>query len=163
MNKISKRQSQLVIPTNLLQRVEELETANDSTQYRLAVLYELVDIVNELPGGKQIYNRALNRYRLKYLRSVVLPRRTKELMLLSRDPMPTGIKQMFVDQQISLIKSVTRAIKHREYYESLATYTVTSALSQLFSKNHRQSPRLSILSPHHHHEKEEARCPNSKT
>jgi hypothetical protein len=140
--------------SDLLHRVEELEKSDDDVQYRLAILYELLAIVNELPSGKQIYNRALNRYRLKYLKEMVLPRRTLELMNLSHDTMPQGIRDMFVDKQVNLIKSATRAIKHREYYESLAAYSIRSMLSQIFSRTHRQSPRLSLSSPHHHNVKE---------
>jgi len=135
--------------TDILKRIEELEIANDSTQSRLAILYELLEIVKELPNGKAIYNRAINRYKLKYLKNVVLPRRTKELMDLSHSLMPKGIRSMFVDQQVSLIKRATKAIRHRENYENAATYHVRSILSHVFSNFLRQRSRLSLSSPHH--------------
>jgi hypothetical protein len=99
---------------------------------------EIVKIVTEIPAGKQIYNRALNRQVLNRLRGIVLPRRQQYLQEFFGDGessgMPEQIKDKFVADEMRLIRGVIRSIQHREHYEVKAAETVRDILTKLFTK-----------------------------
>lgn len=119
-------------------RVEQLEVSNSITSNHTELLLEFVQIIVEIPSGKQIFNRAINRQQLNKLRNVVLPRRKRALAEFfnkgENSNMPTGIKDQFVSEEMQLIKSVVRAIQHRENYEHHASESVRNLLTSLFSK-----------------------------
>ena len=119
-------------------RVEQLEVSNSITTNHTELLLEFVKIVVEIPSGKQIFNRAINRQQLNKLRNIVLPRRKKALAEFfnkgENSKMPPGIKDQFVEEEMQLIRSVVRAIQHREYYEHHASDNVRNILTNLFSK-----------------------------
>jgi hypothetical protein len=121
---------------SLNDRVDQLELSADFTSSHMEVLIELLKIIVEIPAGKQIYNRALNRQHLNRLRNVVLPRRNEALAALVADEsdMPEPIQRQFVDDQMKLIKAVTNSIIHREHFEQQAATNVRNLLTNLFTK-----------------------------
>jgi hypothetical protein len=123
---------------DLALRVEQLEISSNITINHTELLLEFVRIISEIPAGKQIFNRALNRQQLNRLRGIVLPRRQKELASFfnrgENSTMPPGIKDQFVSDEMKLIRSVIRSIQHREHYETAAAESVRTMLTRLFTK-----------------------------
>lgn len=135
---------------DILERLENLETNQDASQNNLAILTELVTILGEIPAGKKILNRAINRQSLNYLKNVVLPRRKAQLLEIATESMPEPIKNEFIEKEINLIKSTTRMIAHRESYEKSAAINVKNLLLKVFR------PKQKFLN-----HKEDVKCPNS--
>jgi len=121
---------------DLQTRVEELEASNNITTTHTELLLEMIKIVTEIPAGKQIFNRALNRTKLNQLREIVLPRRKISLneLLNENKDMPDAIKEEFVSQQLRLIKTALNGIRHREYFEEQAADRVRNILTRFFDK-----------------------------
>lgn len=134
---------------DLIQRIETLEQANEVTQHNFAFIRELSNIVleiKELSVGRLVMNRAINRQKLQYLKHIVLPRRQKQLVEIHQLKMPPSIRKDYVNDELSLIKSATRKIIHRENYEKDAAQKVQSFFSRLLTK----SPSQKLI----HHQQE---------
>jgi hypothetical protein len=123
---------------DLAERVQRLEINDDITTNHTEFLLEMVKIITEIPAGKQIYNRALNRQSLNRLRRIVLPRRQKYLQEFfgegEQADMPEEVKDKFVADEMRLIRGVIRSIQHREHYETKSAETVRKVLTTLFTK-----------------------------
>jgi len=116
----------------LLERIEKLEISNDTTVYNFSLIREVIDIIKEIPAGKLILRRAENKQRLFNLKNNVLPRRQKQLVdIIEMTGVPKPIKDGFVEGELKLINSTTRAINHREQYEKRAHCTIHTILSKL--------------------------------
>jgi hypothetical protein len=111
----------------LTERIEQLESVGE---HNFSLIRELINIMREMPIGHFILRRAENRQRLFNLKYTVLPRRQRELLNIINMSIPRSIKEGFVAEEVKLIKSATRAIQHREYYEQNAS---TSRLKFNFS------------------------------
>lgn len=133
-------------------RIEQLENSNDTVQYNLNVLSEIVNIISEFPTGKQIVNRAINRYKLSQLINVILPRRKKALTEISNEKsMPKGIRDSFILRELTMIHNTNRAIAKRQRYEASAAINVASIFDKVsdFLDKHRQKlPVLAIKDKH---------------
>ena len=133
-------------------RVEQLEISSDTAQYNLNILSEILKIVSEFPAGKQIVNRAINRYKLSQLINVILPRRKKALAEISNEKsMPKGIRDSFVLRELTMIHNTNRAILKRQKYEASAAINVTSFFdkaSDFLNKHRRKLPVLAIKDKH---------------
>lgn len=124
-------------------RVEQLEIQND-TQYNLNVLQQIVSIVSEFPAGKQIVNRAINRYRLIHLINIILPRRKQALEEIELDhSMPKGIKDSFIRRELSMIKQTNRAINKRQTFETSAAENVRTFFNNVSDFLNKQRRHLS--------------------
>jgi len=119
---------------DLEERVEQLENTQSVVSANSDVLLELVKIMTEVPAGKQIFNRALNRQKLNRLRDVVLPRRKQALVDISNELMPEPLKEQFIQKEMQLVRSVIRSISHRERFESDAAVHVRDLLTRLFKR-----------------------------
>lgn len=122
---------------DLINRIERLETTNDATERNFSLIRELINIVQEIPIGRLIIRRAENKQRLFNLKNNILPRRQKQLLeIIDMSDIPKPIKQTFINDELKLINSTTRAIIHRENYEQQATLGVKSLLanSKLLNK-----------------------------
>jgi len=126
-------------------KIDELESANDNISQQTAILSELLKIMIEIPNGKQIYNRAINRCKLNYLKNSVLPRREQQLLEFEREQMPNPLRKFFVKKEVKLLRSVARAIKHREYFEHRAKGKINTLLNNIFSMTLRHSTRLKAI------------------
>ena len=114
-------------------RVEQLENSNDITQYNLGILKEIISIISEFPSGKTLINRATNRYKLKLLKFIILPRRLKALNELKQNKlMPKEIAQTFITKEQILINKSQKAIKRRKSFEQKASIVVNKFLETLF-------------------------------
>ena len=122
--------------SDLVKRVEELEHSQVSCISDTELLMELIDIINnDVPIFKTIYRRAINRIKLDRLQYTVAPRRIKALQEIMQEPMPSGIKDQFVENEMKLIRSVMRAIGHRQCYETeQSKITLRDALTRFFRK-----------------------------
>jgi len=129
-------------------RVEQLEISNDTAQYNLNILSEIIKIVSEFPAGKQIVNRAINRYKLSQLIEVILPRRKKVLAEITNEKsMPKGIRDSFIRRELTMIRNTNSAISKRQRYEALAAVNIASffdKVSDFFDKRRRKLPVLAI-------------------
>jgi ubiquinone biosynthesis protein COQ9 len=134
---------------DLTERVEQLEISNNITSSQTELLLELVKMVTEIPAGKQIFNRALNRQKLNRLRQIILPRRQKELANFFNNgenaTMPDLIKDKFVSDEMKLIRGVIRSIQHRQHYEVTSAEKVREILTILFAKIHQSLPNKKQL------------------
>lgn len=137
----------------LKSRVEQLEVSNDTTQYNLNILSEVVKIVSEFPAGRQIVNRAINRYKLFHLLDVILPRRKRALAEIEKETsMPKGIRDSFVRRELSMIHRTNRAIDKRQSYELEAAKNVKvffDKVSDFLDKHRRKLPVLAIHKDKH--------------
>jgi len=118
----------------LMKRVDQLEVSNDTAQYNLGIMNEMVELLKEAPAGRYFINRAINRYKLHYLQNVVLPRRSEQLQEIEKESMPSFIRSQFVKKELRLIKNVTRAINHRQSFEIHAAINIKDIMSRFFSK-----------------------------
>jgi septal ring factor EnvC (AmiA/AmiB activator) len=132
----------------LTNRIEQLEILNDTTQINLNVLQQILDIMSEFPAGKQIINRAINRYRLSKLTDEILPRRQETLDNLKGDTsIPDTIKNSFIKKELSLIKTTFNAIKKRQRFEQKAAKNVKIIFNKLnifFNRHKKLSPVMMI-------------------
>ena len=130
---------------DIITRIEDLERANEITSENFAIFREIASIISEvkeLPVGRLVMNRALNRHKLNYLKFVVLPRRQKQLIEIHElKKMPSTLRKEFVDNELQLIKSATRSIIHRERFEKEAAEKVQYFFSNLF-RNVRSTTKL---------------------
>ena len=116
----------------LKQRVEELECTTDYHGNKISLIHEVASILNELPLGHTLMNRALNRSKLRYIRHVVIPRREKALQRIKEDnSMPEGIKMKFIASELELINKAKRAVTHRTNFEKKSASTVRDAFSKI--------------------------------
>lgn len=117
---------------DLSTRIEQLEIQNDSTQIDLNILRQVLHILSEFPAGKQIINRAINRYKLLKLTDDILPRRQETLKNLKDDStIPSNIKNSFIKKEISLINTTNHAIKRRQRFERRAAKNVNYIFSKI--------------------------------
>lgn len=135
------------------QLTEQLAINNDITQHNFNIISEIIKIMSDLPIGRQIVNRAINRCKLSHLTNVILPRRKKALKEIETDTsMPEGIRNSFIRRELSMIHSSTRAIHRRQKYELDAAKKVTSffdKVSDFFNKNRRKLPVLATHKDKH--------------
>jgi len=136
---------------DLKDRVTELEKTNDVTSKKISILDEVLAIISELPLGKALVNRAINRSELKYLKHVVLPRRQKELLRIQNEKgMPEELKDQFSEEEIDLINSAKRSISHRSFYEEKSSTTVREAFLRLHKFIGKiKTPNRHLLINHH--------------
>jgi hypothetical protein len=135
LSTLSDPESDHTILLDLKSRVDNLESSNSILTDHSEIFMELLKLFAEVPAGRQIFNRALNRHRLARLQKVVLPRRQAQLAdILSETSMPAPIREQFVSQEMQLLKTVLRAISHRSYYEEHAAITFRTVLIQFFEK-----------------------------
>jgi len=125
-------------------RIEELEISNDTSQYNLGVIKEIISIISEFPAGKTLINRATNRYKLRCLTYITLPRREQALIDLEKNSdMPPEIKKTFMNKESILINKTIRAKIRREAFEEKASKVVGDFLKKLFTLvNKNKSKRL---------------------
>jgi hypothetical protein len=117
---------------DLSTRIEQLEIQNDTTQINLNILQQILNILSEFPAGKQIINRAINRYKLLKLTDDILPRRQETLKNLKDDAtIPSNIKNSFIKKEISLINTTNHAIKRRQRFERTAAKNVNFIFSKI--------------------------------
>jgi hypothetical protein len=109
-------------------RLERLEIANEVTQHNFSFLVELINTINSFSFGKLLINKARNRQRLTKLKYNVLPRRQRQLVQILRDDIPKSIKETFIKDEMSLIKSATNSIRHREIYDKKISQTIASSM-----------------------------------
>jgi len=115
-------------------RVEQLEVSNDATQYNLGIVKEIIAIIKEFPAGKTLINRATNRYKLRYLKLIILPRRKTALLELEKnETMPVDIRKTFMNRESILINKTMRALTRRESFEKKAAIVVGTFLGKLFT------------------------------
>lgn len=115
----------------LEERVQELEKTGDATVSRLAIINEVFSMFADFPIGRRIINRAINRSKLRYLKSIVVPRRQKKLMEIQMMKMPEPIKAKFTDEALKGLIQIQRAIYHREGYEKKAGESVSKMVNRL--------------------------------
>jgi len=117
---------------DLEERINELETTTDIQADRMSVINEVMSILNELPLGHALVNRAKNRSKLRYLRHVVLPRRQKQLLKIQADKsIPEPIKEILTNDEIDLLVKAKRALHHREEFEHESAHKVRDAFMRL--------------------------------
>lgn len=147
----------------LQNRVEQLEIQNDTTQYNLNVLQQVIAIVSEFPAGKQIVNRAINRYQLIHLVSIILPRRKQALKEIESDnSMPKGIKDSFRRRELSMIKNTERAIYKRQKFETSAAQNVRTFFDNVsdFLNKHRKRLSPATMISRKYFNRRPRQCPN---
>ena len=116
----------------LKERVEELECTSDVHGDKLSLIQEVTNILNELPLGHTLMNRALNRSKLRYIRHVVIPRREAALKQIKEDKsMPAQLKENFIASERELITKAKRAVTHRTNFEKRSASTVRDAFGRL--------------------------------
>ena len=94
--------------------VHEVSTSDD----KLELIFDIFSSLHESTAGKQLLNLAINRQKLRYLQTEVLPRRKACLIQFLDDKgMPKGIQNFFVDRQMQLIKSVAHEIFQLSIYD----------------------------------------------
>lgn len=134
---------------DLRQRVEQLEIQNDTAQFNLKILEQILAIISEFPVGKQIVNRAINRQKLNYLVDCVLPRRQHALEEINHDEtMPKGIRKSFKDRETTLLVNTKRAIDKRQRFEMTAARNVSTffdKINDFFKYNRRPVKKMVVV------------------
>ena len=119
----------------LNEKISELESTVDVHSKDISIVNEVLNILDRLPLGHTLINRARNKAKLRYLKYVVLPRRKQLLHEIEKNGMPPNI----VSGEEELISKVWKDISHREHFEMRSAKTVDKAfsrLSEVVSKTH---------------------------
>lgn len=131
----------LALISDLEDRVQELEHVTDSQSSHVSLFREIIEIFRELPIGRAFINRALNRVKLRYLKNVVLPRRQAQIEILKNEKMPSGVKELLINDAILLLEKAKHDADHRLFFEKQSSYKVRSifeTLQKMFTKKHAQ-------------------------
>lgn len=113
---------------NTIDTIDSLVNEVNCNDDKLDLIFEILSSLQESSAGKQLLNLAINRQKLRYLQTEVLPRRKAGLIqFLDDKSMPKGIQNFFVDEQMLLIKKVAHEIFQLSIYDQNA--------SRAFQKN----------------------------
>jgi len=117
---------------SLEDRISELECTTDVNTSKISILDEIVGILNELPLGCSLINRAINRSKLRYLKHVVIPRRQKQILKIQMDEsMPQPVKSMLIGDNADLLIKAKRTLYHREHFETKSSSKVRNSFIKL--------------------------------
>lgn len=138
---------------DLRDRVEALEVNHSVSAVNTEVILEFIKILTEeVPAGRSLFNRAINRQKLHRLKEVVLPRRRAQLIEIMAETMPDPIREDFVNDEMKLLRQAIRSISHREHYEQKSAQNLRAILTSLFKHIHNARVRK-MISPYKHQPK----------
>jgi hypothetical protein len=110
---------------------EQIEALIDIMCNQIMIFSEFMNVIKEIPLGKQLYNLAINRVKLKNLEKNILIRRQITLNNIENQSLPKNIEKLFIGQQKKLIKIAMKDINHRQNFDIKSSTYFQQMFNQL--------------------------------